>query len=47
MQQIDVRCVLAQAVDEGIMKRALMKNVKKTPYYYFVETKPVPTEEKK
>ncbi len=38
LNEIDVRCVLAHAVDEGIMKSNTDKN--KTKYWYFVETKP-------
>ena len=32
---VDVRAVLANAVEEGLMESGIMKNVSKTKYWFF------------
>lgn len=38
MDKLQVRAMLASAVKEGILNRGIMKNIEKTPYWYFSKT---------
>ena len=38
MNEDEVRHIIAIAVGDGILKKGIMNNIQKTPYYWFNET---------